>query len=78
MPLDQEKATYTRELPRLAAFENKFVVIHADQVIGTYDTYDDALQVGYQRCGLKPFLVKRIESVEHVHSFTRDIVPCLT
>lgn len=76
MALEKEQATYVRELQNLLGSEGKYVLIHGDRVIGVYDTYNDALQIGYDRCGLNPFLVKRIQAVEQVHSFTRDIRPC--
>ena len=78
MALEKEQATYARELPKLLASEGKHVLIRGDEVIGTYDTYNDALQIGYDKFGLNPFLVKRIQAVEQAHYFTRDISPCPT
>lgn len=76
MALEKEQAAYVRELQNLLGSEGKYVLIQGDAVIGVYDTYNDALQIGYDRCGLEPFLVKQIQAVEQVHSFTRDIRPC--
>ena len=76
MALEQEQAAYVRELPKLLGSEGRYVLVHGDQVIGVYDTYSDALQLGYEKCGLTPFLVRRIQAVEQVHNFTRDITPC--
>jgi len=76
MALEKEQATYARELHRLLASTGKYVLIHEDSVAGTFDTYNDALRVGYDKFGLAPFLVRRIQAVEQVHSFTRDIRPC--
>ena len=78
MALDTEIATYQRELPTLLAHEGKFVLIQGDTVVGVYDTYQDAIQSGYDKCGLNPFLVKRIQTVEQVQYFTRPISPCPT
>ncbi|HEX8342900.1 MAG TPA: hypothetical protein VF624_18500 [Tepidisphaeraceae bacterium] len=79
MALETEQETYERELEKLAAsMDGKFVLIKADKVIGAYDTYGDALKVGYDTFGLKPFLVKRIEVVPTAHSFSRDIGICRT
>jgi len=78
MPLEKEQATYARELPKLLVSAGKYVVIHGDAVAGVYDTYQDALQVGYEKFGLDPFLVKQIEATERVHCFTRDLGPCRT
>ncbi|HEY8746721.1 MAG TPA: hypothetical protein VIM11_02025 [Tepidisphaeraceae bacterium] len=76
MSLEKEQAVYARELSSLLGSEGKYVLIHGDAIVGIYDTYNDALQIGYDRCGLAPFLVKRIQAVEQVHHFTRDITPC--
>ncbi len=76
MSLDQETQTYQRELSRLLQEEGKFALVHGEQVIGVYDTYEDALVAGYEKCGLRPFLVKRIQAVEQVQYFTRDPVSC--
>jgi len=76
MALETELATYQRELPKLLAQEGRFAVIGGEDVIGAYDTYHDALQAGYEKRGLQPFLVKRIQAVEEVQWFSRDIRPC--
>ena len=59
--------------------EGKFAVISGKELLGVYSTYDDALQIGYERYNLTPFLVKKISAVEQINFFTRDLpVPCLT
>jgi hypothetical protein len=73
MALEKELATYQRELPNLLPHEGKFVLIHGEAVEGIWDTYEDALKDGYTKFKLEPFLVKRIEAIEHVQFFTRDI-----
>jgi hypothetical protein len=76
MALEKELATYQRKLEELLPHEGKFALIHGDELAGTWDTYEDALQAGYQKFGLTPFLVKRIEWAETVHNFTRDVPLC--
>jgi len=76
MALEKEIDTYRRELPNLLGSEGKFVVIEGDKIIGTFSSYEDALKIGYEKCGLKPFLVKKIQAVEQVQYFTRDLIPC--
>jgi len=80
MALEKEIATYNRELAKLTDQEGKFVVIQGDVIIGVYVSYEDALKVAYEKCGLKPFLVKKIQSVEQVQFFSRDLCfePCPT
>jgi hypothetical protein len=60
--LERELKTYCRELPRLLREEGKYVVIRDQEVAGTWATYEDALQAGYERFGLVPFLVKKIQA----------------
>jgi hypothetical protein len=51
-------------------------LVHGNDVVGVWDSYEDALKEGYRQFGLQPFLVKRIEAIEQVHFFTRDLAPC--
>lgn len=78
MPLEKELETYNRELPKLIDQEGKFAVIQGNNVIGVFVSYEDALKVAYEKCGLEPFLVKKIQSVEQVQFFSRDLCfePC--
>ena len=73
MALEKEIETYNRELPNLLAEQGKFVLICGDVVVGTFVSYEDALKIGYEKCGVKPFLVKKIQSVEQVQYFSRDL-----
>jgi hypothetical protein len=75
MALEQELATYRRELPNLLIHTGKFAVIHQDSVAGIWNTYADALREGYRVFGLESFMVKRIEPVEFVHNIPREITP---
>lgn len=70
--LDQEVATYKKKLPELQANAGKFVLIKGDAVEGVFDTYADALNVGYQRFKLDKFLVKQIGIAEKILHFSRD------
>ena len=70
----KELATYTSRLPELQANSGKFVLIKDDQIEGIFDTYADALNVGYQKFKLDKFLVKQIGPAENIHFFTREIV----
>ena len=76
MALEKELETYSSALPSLLSEQGKYVLIHGDKAVGTFDTYQDALKIGYESFGLTPFLVKRIQAVEQAHSFTRDLRPC--
>ena len=72
-PLQKEVETYNAKLPELLGSVGKFVVIKEDQIAGIYDTYSDALQIGYERFKLQPFLVKQIAPTDQVQSFTREL-----
>jgi len=74
MSFAQELAAYAREKDQLLADAGKFVLIHGDQIAGVWDTYDDALRAGYKAFGVDtPFLVKRIEAIERVQFFGRNL-----
>lgn len=64
--LEKELETFRRELPRLLADpanQGKYVLIKGETVAGIYPTMDEAVDAGYARFGLPPFLAKLI--VEH-------------
>jgi hypothetical protein len=73
MALEKEIETYERQLPTLLEQQGKFAVIHGDDVIGVFEAYHDAIKVGYEKCGLKPFLVRKIQAIEQVQYFSRDL-----
>lgn len=71
--LEAEVKTYETLLPTLQGDIGKFAVIAGDTLLGTFDSYEDALKIGYQQCGLEPFLVKRVCQANAVLYFSRDI-----
>jgi hypothetical protein len=71
MALERELAAYKAKLEELKAQAGKYVLIHGDNVIDTYSAYDDALKEGYEKFGLEPFMVKRIEVIEQAHFISR-------
>jgi len=77
MALEKELAIYKSKLPELAGDEGKFALIHGDDFIDVYTSYEDAIKAGYTRFKLEPFLVKQIQSVEEVQ-FVSRLLPCLT
>jgi hypothetical protein len=72
-PLEQELATYNAKLSELLGNVGKFVLIKGDVIEGVYDTYADALKVGYERFKLAPFMVKQIAPAEQMQFFTREL-----
>jgi hypothetical protein len=75
MALEKELATYRLRLLELKSSEGRFVLIHGDDVVDTYSSYDDAIKEGYGKFGLEPFLVKQIQTVEQVQFVTRFVEP---
>jgi hypothetical protein len=77
MALERELQAYRKELPKLLDRQGKFALFFGDSLAGVWDTYEDALQAGYDKLGLQPFLVKQVSATEQVHSVTRDVeFPC--
>jgi hypothetical protein len=75
MALEKEMATYHAKLPELKEHEGKYVLIHDDQIVDFFATYEDAIKAGYQQFQLGPFLVKRVSAIETVQHITRNILP---
>lgn len=78
MALEKELATYKNKLPELKGSEGKFVLIHGDDVIELFTSYEDAIKEGYARFKLEPFLVKQVQTVEQVQFVTRLFAPSCT
>jgi hypothetical protein len=76
MALERELETYREKLPELKTHEGKFVLIHGDDVVDVFSSYEDAIKQGYARFKLEPFLVKRISSIEQVQFISRFVDPC--
>lgn len=76
MALEKEIATYNARLAELIQHEGKYVLIHGEEVVDTYTSYEDAVKAGYNLFKLEPFLVKRIETVEQVQLISRFYDPC--
>jgi hypothetical protein len=53
----------------------KYVLIVGEEVVDYFSTYEDAIKAGYQKVGLKPFLVKQVQTVEPIQHVTRLISP---
>ncbi len=77
MALEKELATFKAKLPELKDHEGKFVLIHGDEVVDTFTSYDDAIKEGYSKFGLEPFLVKQIQAFEKAQFISRLIEPAI-
>ena len=77
MGLEKELETFERLKPELLLRESgKYAVILGDELLGTYDTLDDALQAGYAKYKLAQFMVKRVDPFERAMVITRLSAPC--
>jgi hypothetical protein len=70
--LEQEFATYRRELPRLLAegHANRFALIRENQVLSIWDTQRDAIQAAVERFGTQPVTINKINPLD-VDRFTQ-------
>jgi hypothetical protein len=76
MALEKEVATYRRLHSSLVPQEGRFVLIHGDDLIGTYPTLEEALADGYERFRNEPFLARQITAHDKAIIFSRSIRPC--
>ncbi len=73
--LMQELETYRRERERLLArARGKYVLISKAEVLGIFDTEQDAIRQGYQQLGNVPFLTKQIVEIEPVQQFVSQML----
>jgi len=76
MALEKEMETFRKKLPELKVeHEGKFVLIHAEEIVDFFTSYDDAIKAGYDRFGLAPFLVKQVLALEQVQFISRFVDP---
>jgi hypothetical protein len=76
MALEKELAVFQHKLPQFAAeHAGEYVLIHADDVVDFFTSYDDAIKAGYSKFGLEPFLVKQIQAMDQVHFISRLVEP---
>ena len=76
MVLEKELETYKKKLSELKQDEGKFALIHGDDVIDTFTSYEDAIKEGYKKFGLEPFLVKQVHSIERIQFISRSVTFC--
>jgi hypothetical protein len=73
--LEKELATYESNREALVGSAlDKHVLIHGDEIVGTYDTERDAVNEGYRRLGNVPFLVRHVAPVDRPVNFLNGLV----
>ncbi len=61
--LEQEILFYNTHLKELVTSDlGKYVLIKNNELIGKFNTFDDALSEGARRFGLVPFLIRQIQT----------------
>ena len=75
-PLAEEHRTYEANVARWAEeHDGEFVLIRGTEVVGFYETSEQALSEGYQSFGIAPFFVKQVSRREHAHFVSRFVAP---
>jgi hypothetical protein len=77
-PIKAEIRTYLRELPRLLAegHEGRHALIHGDEVLSIWDTFEDAYQAGAEKFGLGvPFIAQPIEHQFLDYAWPEEFLP---
>ena len=68
MSLEKELATFAKMKPDLLKnHEGKFVLIRGEELIGAYDSAENAYAEGIKRFGRELFLVKKVTEQEEVY-----------
>ena len=77
MALEHESQVYRSNLMTMLGVNEvnvgKYVVIRGDEILGIFPDYGAALEAGYRRCGLAPFLVRKLERNQTVMFLSREI-----
>ena len=73
---EAELETYAQNLDTLLSLDNvgRYALIHGKDVVGVFDTYRDAVQTGYEKCGLEQrFFVKQITTTEPCNGLRKEV-----
>lgn len=63
--LEKERQFYADKLVEwLSRFPGKFVVVKGQELLGVFDTVEEALAEGARRFALEPFLVRRVQPTQ--------------
>jgi hypothetical protein len=82
IPLQTEIMTFEEQLPILRTKHpiGTYVLVTGDCLVGGFTTYSAALEAGYEKVGMKPFLVKQVsnagEEVQHVYGIHFHCLHC--
>jgi len=67
MELEKELEFYKSQYKELLShYENQFVLIKGDKLLGSFTTDLEAYKAGLERLGNQPFLIKRVVKGEEI------------
>lgn len=70
LPLQEERQYFDANRERLLReHRGKFALIEGSELIGTFDTDENAYAEGVERFGNQPFLIRRIEETDPTAQF---------
>ena len=59
----------------LKKYENKFIVVHGDKVVGCFDQHREAVDTFQKKYALGTFLVRRVQRHDKIGKVSRAIGP---
>ena len=75
-PLAEESRTYEANVEQWAEeHAGEFVLIRGTEVVGFFETNEQALSEGYSRFGVAPFFVKQVSPRGQAHFISRLVAP---
>lgn len=67
--LEQERQFYSDSLAGwLSRYPGKFILVKERELVGAFDTIEEALATGARQFGMQPFLVRRVAPSEETVS----------
>ena len=72
--LEKEYKYFLKHLPEFTPEHlNQFVLIKDKEIVGFFDSYEQALTAGLKAFGNVPFFIKEVREKEEVHIFHQRI-----
>lgn len=73
--LKKELETYAKHKAELLVENSgKYVLIKEEEIVGVYESQNDAINSGFEKFGNVPFLVKKIEQIEQKQNYTSNLI----
>ena len=73
--LEKELKTFEEKKEELLKTSvGKYALFRGKDLIGVFESQNDAIRIGIEKFGNSPFLVKKIEEVEQKLNFTSNLI----